>query len=134
VAFLSFDLKTSNREVLVDVTSIVKQAVKQSRVQSGLAVVFCPHTTAGLTIQENSDPDVRSDFLGHLAKLVPQAGFRHSEGNADAHIKASMVGSSVTVIVEGGRPLLGRWQAVYFCEFDGPRDRQIQIQVIGEPA
>jgi secondary thiamine-phosphate synthase enzyme len=134
VSLLSFDLKTTTREVLVDVTALVRQAVKQAGIASGLVCVFCPHTTAGITVQENADPDVRSDFLGHLARVIPKdAAFRHSEGNADAHIKASLVGSSANLIVEGGRVVLGRWQAVYFCEFDGPRDRQLIVKLIAEP-
>jgi secondary thiamine-phosphate synthase enzyme len=131
VSPLSFDLKTTTREVLVDVTALVRQAVKQGGLASGLVCVFCPHTTAGVTVQENADPDVRSDFIGHLARAVPKDGpFRHFEGNADAHIKASLVGASATLIVEGGRLVLGRWQAIYFCEFDGPRDRQLIVKLL----
>jgi secondary thiamine-phosphate synthase enzyme len=134
VSFSTLDVKTATREVLVDVTALVRQAIKQSGVTSGLAVLFCPHTTAGLTVQENADPDVRSDFIRHFAKMVPKdPAFQHDEGNADAHIKASLVGSSLTLIVEAGKPVLGRWQAIYFCEFDGPRDRQLHLKVIREP-
>lgn len=127
----TLDVRSATREEMIDITSQVRGAIRRAGVTSGLCCVFCPHTTAGLTIQENSDPDVKSDMLGHLAKVIPQPGFKHGEGNADAHIKSSLVGASVTVIVEDGKPLLGVWQAVFFCEFDGPRDRQVHIRVLG---
>lgn len=127
----TIELRSTTRVEMIDVTSLVRAAIKKSGVTSGLAALHCPHTTAGLTIQENADPDVKSDLLGHLGKLVPEnGGFRHGEGNSDAHIKSSVVGATLTVIVDAGRPLLGTWQAIFFCEFDGPRQRKLHVKVI----
>ena len=127
----TLDLRTTTRVEMIDVTSLVRAAIKRSAVAQGLAVIHCPHTTAGLTIQENADPDVKADVLGHLGRMVPQdAGFRHGEGNSDSHIKSSLVGAGLTLIVDGGKPVLGTWQGVVFCEFDGPRSRQLQVKVI----
>ncbi|MBD3258100.1 YjbQ family protein [candidate division GN15 bacterium] len=124
-------VKTSQREELIDVTSDVQSAVNESGMTSGVVVCFVPHTTAGITINENADPDVKRDILYKLNKEIPQAdGYRHGEGNSDAHIKASLMGSSVQVIVEGGRLALGTWQGVYFCEFDGSRSRNLWIQAV----
>jgi secondary thiamine-phosphate synthase enzyme len=110
----------------------VRAAVRRSGVSSGLICVFCPHTTAGVAIQENSDPQVKSDMVRHLGLLVPrEAGSERPDQNSDAHIKGSVIGQSLTLIVEGGRPQLGNWQAVFFCEFDGPRDRRVLIRVLG---
>jgi len=123
---------TGKREEFVDITSEVQNAVSESGVKDGVCIVFNPHTTAGLTINENADPDVVSDIIKHLRKVVPEdAGFAHSEGNSDAHIKASLMGSSLNILVEGGRLVLGTWQGVYFCEFDGPRSRKAYVQVLG---
>jgi len=106
--------------------------VKKSGVASGTCLVYVPHTTAGVTVNEGYDPDVAADITAVLAKLVPAgAGYAHSEGNADAHVKASLVGASQTIPVEDGRLALGRWQAVFFCEFDGPRERRCQVTAIG---
>lgn len=128
----TIDVRSRARGELIDVTAEVQRAIAASGITDGIAVVFNPHTTAGVTVQENTDPALRADVLGHLAKLVPQdPAFGHDEGNADAHLKASLVGSSVTLIVAGGRARLGTWQAVYFCEFDGPRSRRLDVQVIG---
>jgi secondary thiamine-phosphate synthase enzyme len=128
-----FDLKTNSRNELVEITDRVRDAVAASGVKSGLCVVYCPHTTAAITINENADPDVVHDMLHYLNKSIPQhqAGFRHGEGNSDSHIKASLVGPSVTLIVDGGDIVLGRWQGVFFCEFDGPRTRTVMVQVVG---
>ncbi|MBI5480020.1 MAG: YjbQ family protein [Deltaproteobacteria bacterium] len=124
-------VRSASREEMIDVTTLVRAAVRRIGVEAGLAYIYCPHTTAGVTIQENADPDVRTDLLGHLARLIPQdAGFRHSEGNADAHIKASLVGSSQMVPLDGGKLCLGTWQAVFFCEFDGPRSRRLLVKVV----
>jgi len=124
-------LSTSQREILVDITAEVRRIVEKSEVKNGAVVVFVPHTTAGVTINENADPDVKRDILTHLAKLVPEDGrFAHAEGNADAHIKASMMGSSCTVPVENGRLALGTWQGICFCEFDGPRKRRVLVKVM----
>jgi secondary thiamine-phosphate synthase enzyme len=124
-------LKTA-KEGLYDITPAVRDAIKKCGTEEGLCVVYCPHTTAGITINENADPDVVKDLLCGLAKAFPdRAEFRHAEGNSAAHLKASCIGSSVTLIVINSAPLLGTWQGVYFCEFDGPRDRAFHIRIIG---
>lgn len=116
-----------------DVTALVHEAIKESCVVDGICVVYCPHTTAGVTINENADPDVVRDMLLGLDRAFPdRPEFRHAEGNSAAHLKASAVGSSVTVIVSASQPLLGTWQGVYLCEFDGPRVRHLAIKVMGE--
>jgi secondary thiamine-phosphate synthase enzyme len=126
------DIRTSRRDEMVDVTARVAEAVRSDGVAEGLAVVFCPHTTAGVTINENADPDVVTDVLETLRGLVPRdAGYRHVEGNSDGHVKASLVGSSVTIPVAEGRLVLGTWQGVYFCEFDGPRSRKLLVTTVG---
>ena len=127
---LTIAVKTSRRGELVDITSQVAAAVQESGVSEGEALVFVPHTTAGVTINEAADPAVASDILSALERLVPwEAGWRHSEGNAAAHVKATLVGSSVRVAVEGGRLVLGTWQGIFFCEFDGPRSRRVLVRV-----
>ncbi|MCL2248296.1 MAG: secondary thiamine-phosphate synthase enzyme YjbQ [Oscillospiraceae bacterium] len=126
-----FNLSTP-REDFYNITSQIRQAISASGVKDGIAVVFCPHTTAGITINENADPDVVHDLLLGLAKAYPdRSEFRHFEGNSTAHLKASTVGSSETVIVADGKPVLGTWQSVYFCEFDAPRTRRFFVQVLG---
>ncbi|AVX20261.1 secondary thiamine-phosphate synthase enzyme [Carboxydocella sporoproducens DSM 16521] len=125
-------VRTGVRDQLVDITDRVQQVVSQRGVKSGLCVVFVPHTTAGVTINENADPDVVTDMLTVLDKLVPwRANYRHGEGNSAAHIKASLLGSSVTVIIEEGRLQLGTWQGIYLAEFDGPRERKVYVKVQG---
>ena len=114
---------------MVDVTDQVRKVVRDSGLMSGLCFVFCPHTTAGVTLNENTDADVRKDFDLALARAVPREGFTHSEGNSDAHVKASLVGSSVHILIQNGKLVLGQWQAIYFCEFDGPRDRTLIVSV-----
>jgi secondary thiamine-phosphate synthase enzyme len=130
----SFTVETRRRNELIDVTDSVRQALRRRGLRNGVAVVYSPHTTAAITINENCDPDVVHDMLLWLERAVPQAepGFRHGEGNSDSHIKASLVGSSATVIVEEGQLVLGRWQGVFLCEFDGPRTRTVQVQWLGE--
>ena len=125
------DVKTSSRDQMIDLTRQVADVVSRSGVGSGCVVVYVPHTTAGITINENADPDVVHDVLAQLDKMVPhsQPFYRHSEGNSAAHVKATTVGSSVTVPIDHGRMALGRWQGVYFCEFDGPRSRRVLVQV-----
>jgi secondary thiamine-phosphate synthase enzyme len=124
-------VKTEARAEMVDVTAEIQREVKKSGIQNGLGVAFVPHTTAGLTINEHADPDVARDLLETLGRLAPlSAAYRHTEGNADAHIKASLVGSSVTVLIENGKLVLGTWQGVFFCEFDGPRSRNLYVQII----
>lgn len=127
-----FTLSTS-KEALFNITSMVNDALSASGVKSGIAVVFCPHTTAGITINENADPDVVRDFLIGMNKAFPdREEFRHSEGNSHAHLKSSCVGASETIIVENGKLLLGTWQGIYFCEFDGPRTRNFYVKILGE--
>jgi secondary thiamine-phosphate synthase enzyme len=124
-------VRSGRREEMIDVTTQVRAAVRRSGVDAGVAIIYCPHTTAAVTIQENADPDVRTDLMGHLVRLIPQdAGFHHAEGNADGHIKASLVGTSEMVPLDGGKLCLGTWQAVFFCEFDGPRDRRLLVKVV----
>jgi len=121
------------REHFYNITPQVREAVARSGVPSGVAVVFCPHTTAGIAINENADPDVVHDLLIGLNKAFPdRAEFRHDEGNSPAHLKASAMGSSATIIIENGKPLLGTWQGIYFCEFDPPRSRKFYVKVIGD--
>lgn len=122
-------VRSSDREEMVDITSEVEALVPDS---DGVCVLFTQHTTCGLTINENADPDVQSDMLGFLRRLIPQyePNFKHFEHNSDAHIKSSLFGSSVTVPFEGGRLLLGRWQGIYMCEFDGPRERTVLVRIV----
>ena len=128
----TIDVRTTTRAEAIDITSLVRAAVKRSGIDDGIAVVFCKHTTAALTIQENSDPTVRAALLAHLAQAVPHgAGAVSAATNADAHVKSSLVGVSLALVVEAGKPVLGPWQAIYFCEFDGPRNRQVLIKVVG---
>jgi secondary thiamine-phosphate synthase enzyme len=122
-------VKTSSRTEMVDITSAVQKEISHAGVEDGMCVVYVPHTTAGITINEGADPAVCHDILAKLSDLVPaRAGYRHAEGNADSHIKASLMGSSVSVIIEKGRLLLGTWQKIFLCEFDGPRTRRVYIK------
>ncbi len=124
-------VKTRSRTEMVDITSSVQKEVSNSGIAEGLCVVYVPHTTAGVTINEGADPAVCTDILRKLNELVPpNDGYRHMEGNADSHIKASIMGSSVTVIVEKGRLVLGTWQKIFFCEFDGPRSRRAYVKAL----
>jgi len=124
-------VKTTRRIDMIDITSSVQKEVSNLGVQDGMCVVYVPHTTAGITINEGADPDVCEDIMAKLSELVPShRGYRHTEGNADSHIKASLMGSSVSILVEKGRLLLGTWQKVFFCEFDGPRTRKVLIKVL----
>ncbi len=127
----TIEVRTGTRIQFVDITSKVREAISHSGVGDGIAVVFVTHTTAGVTINESADPSVVSDINTKLSQLVPhQDAYRHAEGNSDAHIKASLVGSSAHLIVSGGRPILGTWQGVFFCEFDGPRSRKVLVKVV----
>ena len=124
-----FKVKTSSRIQMVDITASIQEEVMKSDITDGACLVYVPHTTAGITINEGADPSVCTDILTKLNELVPAgAGYRHMEGNADSHIKASLIGSSVSLIVENGRLLLGTWQKVFFCEFDGPRSRKVYVK------
>jgi len=126
-----FEVQTSERLVFVDITTQVEAEVARGSVRDGVVVVFVPHTTAGVTINENADPSVRADMKLALERLVPESLlFTHLEGNADAHVKASLMGSSVTVPLAEGRLRLGTWQGIYFAEFDGPRRRRVLVSVL----
>jgi len=126
-------VKTKAREEFIDITREVQSEVRNSGIKNGIGLVFVPHTTAGITINENADPDVREDILAGLKKIVPDSlPWRHAEGNSPAHIKASLVGSSVFIVIEGGELRLGTWQGIYFCEFDGPRDRKAYVEFFGQ--
>jgi secondary thiamine-phosphate synthase enzyme len=124
---VTISIESRAREQMIDITDEVQKLARG--VETGVVWLHCPHTTAALTIQENADPALRQDYLEHLAKLVPQPGFRHDEGNADAHIKSSLIGTTQPVLIDDGRLVLGRWQAVYFVELDGPRHRQVLARV-----
>ena len=128
---MQYSISTVKEQDFVDITSIVRQQVRKSGVKEGLVIVFVPHTTAGITINENADPDVVSDMLKNFEKVFPVKGdYNHCEGNSHAHIKASLMGSSATVMIENGELKLGTWQGIYFCEFDGPRTRKIFIKIM----
>ncbi|MGD8603439.1 MAG: secondary thiamine-phosphate synthase enzyme YjbQ [Anaerolineales bacterium] len=124
-------LKTTSRQELIDITSKLKSSVSASGVQSGLLDLFVPHTTAGVIVNENVDPSVRQDILADLDRLVPgsQPYYRHAEGNSAAHLKASIMGSSIRILIEEGRLMLGTWQGIYFAEFDGPRNRKVFYRI-----
>lgn len=128
----TFSLKTTERDQIIDITPQVAGLVRQAGMQSGLAVVYVPHTTAGVAVNENADPDVKRDLLMRLDEVFPwkHPKYRHFEGNSASHLKAVMTGSSQTIIVEDGRLQLGRWQGIYFCEFDGPRERTYYVKLI----
>jgi len=128
----TLSVQTRSRCQLVDVTADIQKVVSDTGLKTGYVICLVPHTTAGITIQENADPDVVRDVLMKLEQLVPcdDAGYRHVEGNSDAHIKASIMGLSVTLLVEEGRLVLGTWQAIYFCEFDGPRRRKLHVKCV----
>ncbi len=129
----TFTLNTDN-EGFYNITRHVRETISESGVQSGAAIVFCPHTTAGITINENADPDVQHDLLLGLREAFPdRRDFLHCEGNSSAHLKSSCVGASCTLIIENAKPVLGTWQGVYFCEFDGPRTRKFMVKVIADP-
>jgi secondary thiamine-phosphate synthase enzyme len=134
VSGVQIEVQTHARAEMVDITALVEQAVRGARVTEGACLVFCPHTTAGVLVNENTDPAVLADILGQLDRLVPVAGsYQHREGNAHAHIKAALVGSSVTVPVSGGRLSLGTWQGIFLAEFDGPRRRRLRVQMLLSP-
>jgi secondary thiamine-phosphate synthase enzyme len=124
-------VRTSRRQQLVDITREIQRCVDEDRLDNGLVCVFVPHTTAAVTINENADSDVVRDILCTLEHLVPEtADYRHTEGNSDSHVKSSLVGPSLMLIVEGGRLQLGTWQSIYFAEFDGPRNRQYWVKTV----
>ena len=124
-----FSIRTNKRVEFVKLTGQIQKLLDESSIQEGICHVYVPHTTAGITINEGADPDVVRDMTMELNKIVPfEDGYRHAEGNSAAHIKASMMGSSVSVIIENGKLVLGTWQAIFFCEFDGPRTRRVLVR------
>jgi len=126
----TISVKTASRIDMVDITRSVQNEISKADVTDGICIAYVPHTTAGITINEGADPAVCQDIITKLNEIVPpDAGYRHMEGNADSHIKASIMGSSVTVLVENGHLVLGTWQKIFFCEFDGPRSRRVYIKV-----
>ena len=127
---VSCRLKTNSRIELVDITTLVQEKISAAGISEGICVVYVPHTTAGITINEGADPAVCKDITDKLSNLIPfDPGYRHLEGNSDSHIKASIMGSSVTVMIEDRRLVLGTWQRIFFCEFDGPRSRRVFVRV-----
>jgi secondary thiamine-phosphate synthase enzyme len=128
---ISLSISTSQQTEFLDITRAVEEAASKTQISDGLALVYCPHTTAGITINEGADPAVSEDIQNVLNQMVPfQGPYRHGEGNSPAHIKASLIGSSVSVMIENSRLILGRWQSLFFCEFDGPRNRNVFIKII----
>jgi secondary thiamine-phosphate synthase enzyme len=127
-------VRSSKRCQMIDITSHIVDIVVKSGIQNGLVTVFCPHTTAAITINENADPDVPHDMLLTLENLIPQhlSGYQHNEGNSDAHVKSSLIGCSSQIILKNGTLVLGTWQGVFFCEFDGPRSRIVHVQISGQ--
>jgi secondary thiamine-phosphate synthase enzyme len=127
----TFSIKTKKRLEFVDITAQIRSFVSKSNIQEGICYLYVPHTTAGITINEHADPSVVSDIQGQLSKLVPHGGgYAHIEGNADAHIKATLTGSSTLCFIEQGQVVLGTWQGIFFCEYDGPRTRKILAKII----
>ena len=127
-----FSVRTSARSEMIDITDRIRALLKESRIRSGICHVFVPHTTAAVTINENADPDVPRDILSELDKIVPHNDhYRHVEGNSAAHIKASIVGASETLLIENGDLVLGTWRSIFFCEFDGPRTRRVIVRLAG---
>ena len=127
----TFNIKTKDRFELVNIDNFVREAIESSGVHNGAIIVFCPHTTGGITINENGDPDVKIDMISAFNRISPELNeYRHFEGNSHAHVLSSLVGASEHIIVNNGKAVLGTWQSVYFCEFDGPRNRKIHIKVL----
>jgi len=125
------NVKTSSRVELVDITHLIGDVVRKSKIKSGICSVYIPHTTAGVTINENADPSVRTDIIKELNKVIPfDDNYSHLEGNAAAHIKSTLVGASETIVIENGSLVLGTWQGIFFCEFDGPRSRKVIVKMI----
>jgi secondary thiamine-phosphate synthase enzyme len=134
IGIINETVETSARVQMIDVTSRVEKLVREKNVRDGFVIIQNPHTTAAITINENADPDVQHDLLKKLAALVPknESYYQHGEGNSDSHVKTALVGNSVTVLIENGKLVLGRWQGIFFCEFDGPRERQLKVKLVGE--
>ena len=137
IIFEELRVKTPQREILMEITNDIKDIVRTSRINEGVCRVFVPHTTAGITINENADRSVMKDVVNYLNKLIPKGGslgysFKHMEGNSDAHIKCSLTGQSIDVLIHDGSLMLGTWQGIMFAEFDGPRNRKVYVQIEGE--
>lgn len=137
IVFEEFRVKTPQREILIEITSEIRNLVRNSGINEGVCRVFVPHTTAGITINENADSSVMKDVAYYLNKLIPKGGslgysFKHMEGNSDSHIKSSLTGTSIEVFIHEGKMMLGTWQGIMFAEFDGPRNRKVFVQVEGE--
>ena len=132
IPMINDSIETSTRVEMIDITERVQKIIRQNSVSDGYVIVQVPHTTAGITINEHADPDVKHDILKKLDALVPQmeSYYQHDEGNSDAHIKTSLMGSSITVLIDGGRLVLGRWQGIFLCEFDGPRERRMNLKIV----
>lgn len=131
--FDTLSIKTTRRIQMVDITSDVERLVSEKKIKSGIACIFVPHTTAAITINESADPSVKTDITTKLNEIVPEEGkYIHLEGNADSHIKTTLAGASEQIIIDSGKPVLGTWQNIYFCEFDGPRNRKAYIKIIGQ--
>ena len=131
--FEKFKVNTLKRNQLVDISKDIRAIIDKHKIKEGVLHVFCPHTTAAITINENADPSVQTDISETLSKLIPlRPDYAHTEGNADAHIKASIVGSSRTLFINEGKIALGTWQGIYLCEFDGPRTREVWVKIIKE--
>jgi secondary thiamine-phosphate synthase enzyme len=126
-------VQTTSQFQFVDITEKVREVLQKQKIDSGIAILYVPHTTAGITINERADPAVRQDILSELNKLIPlNSGYKHLEGNSAAHIKSTLIGCSEEVVIEKGELVLGTWQAIFFCEFDGPRTRQVYVKFIAE--
>ncbi len=137
IMFNEFRVKTPEREVILNITGEISNIIRESNIREGVCRIFIPHTTAGITINENADPSVIKDISSYLSKLVPKGGglgysFRHGEGNSDAHIKCTLTGHSVEVLIHENRMMLGTWQGIMFAEYDGPRNRRVMMQIQGE--
>lgn len=127
----TFNVSTRSKDQLIDITPIIKKEISRSNITEGICIIYCPHTTAGITINESADPDVKTDILNHLSKIIPRdKNFKHSEGNSDSHIKSSLLNASQTIIIHDNKAILGTWQNIYFAEFDGPRQREVMIKII----
>ena len=137
IIFEEFSIKSPKREILIDITEKIQGLINKSDIKEGICHIFIPHTTAGVTINENADPSVKEDIITYLSRLIPKNSglnysFKHSEGNSDAHIKSSLTGPSLEVIIHEGKLVLGTWQGIMFTEYDGPRHRKVFIQIEGE--
>jgi secondary thiamine-phosphate synthase enzyme len=125
------NVRTNSRAEMIDITDLVQAVISEKKIKNGICVIFTPHTTAAVTINENADPDVPNDIINALEKTLPRSiQYRHAEGNSPAHVKSSLVGVSELVLVENGRLVLGTWQAIFFCEFDGPRQRKVIVKFL----